>query len=113
MKTWIIIAVLALVLSSIAMTAVFGFATTYKPEIWAALLLALYGLTKKRNIVVNVPKDSVKIETHGKPIFTNEDIVQVGNEDVNIDVDKSNVKAWKDVKVGEMSLEGEDYKSEE
>jgi hypothetical protein len=113
MKVWIIIAVLTLILSSMVMTTMFGFATTYKPEIWATLLLALYGLTKKRNVVINVPKDSIKIITSGgtNALFK-EETQKIEAKDKEVKIDKITTQPWKDVKVGEISLEGENYKSE-
>lgn len=106
MKILVIITILTLVMSSLIMSLFFGFITNYKPELWALIILILYEImTKKDNIIkINLPeninsgyKNSISVKN---------------NELQEVSVDKSKISAWKDVKVGESFLQGENYKSD-
>lgn len=111
MKSWIItiltIAVIIIVITSIALTVIFGFVDNYKVELWAIIVLALISIVlnvyKEPKIIINIPHDSIKVEVNGTAL-TSTNV----KESIDIEVDKSEIKSWKDVKVGEVSLPGED-----
>jgi len=124
MRKWIVamltIVIILLLLTTIVASFLYGFVDNYKLELWVFLLIYFVKVIndilpkqKKDNKII-IPKDAININVTG---------ISVPSEGKNsnsidpeflinpeIEVDKSNIKAWKDIDVGETSLKGEDYK---
>jgi hypothetical protein len=92
----------------------FDFTNNYKLEIWA-VILSIIAFTlvvstieqKPVNVTVTVPENAIKISINMSDLKT-ASIEKSPADLAYVDVDTSNIKKWKDVKVGEISLKGEE-----
>lgn len=113
LSTLLVTAIIFLLMVSAGASVLFSFTDNYKLELWALILTIIaVKLSKKEesnNVSVIIPDNAVQVHVNLSGTSSSESFSAVTNTPKlpDIEIDAKSIPKWKDVKVGEVSLNGE------